>query len=178
MTKIHPMIGKPPARSSTQPPSAVRMGGSTGVVGYFGWTRTDPEGRPKQHFGVDLLCQFLDPIYAAHDGVIRRGGFQTDSSGQQTNRGYGSRVYLELGSTLTVYAHLALQLYQVGMAIRAGVCIGLAGRSGNISSEWEKNAEPTHLHWEVKEEGRPINPLWWLYGGDEPRDGMPRPEEV
>ena len=66
---IHPLTGQPVAGGPHLWP--VRRGGMTGRVGYFGWTR---DGGRKEHRGIDWETELGQPVYAAHDGVIRVSG--------------------------------------------------------------------------------------------------------
>ena len=153
MKKIHPMTCLPPMLNVAYP-----LRSDKPLVGKFGFTRHDRSNNLKMHRGVDWACEPGQAIFAAHDAIVTRDGEQADG------KGFGQRLYLKGQDdgqlVLTIYAHLCVELVATGQTIRAGHCIGLIGRSGNIT------VEPTHLHFEVRigGEGRPdaINPEWWL----------------
>ena len=66
--------------------------------------------------------------------------------------GYGNVVVLDLGSGLTsIYAHLARPFARLGELVSAGQVIGEAGCTGWCTG--------THLHFELREGGTPIDPL-------------------
>jgi murein DD-endopeptidase MepM/ murein hydrolase activator NlpD len=113
----------------------------------------------KKHKGVDYLCEPGDYIYAAHDGTIRLDGFQRDTNNKEENEGYGSRIWLDgKDGVQTRYAHLEMQIYKRGMFVKAGAMIGRVGKTGNAHDT------PTHVHFEVRLSGEPVNPEWWLTG--------------
>ena len=166
---IHPLTGERPAEQWQ-----VRMGGSSGVVGSFGYTRTDNDGRAKQHLGVDWLCEEWTPVYAAHSGVIRRAGFERNSNGSEVNEGYGSRIILTATHDRleTRYAHLALQIYKERMFVSEGALIGLVGRTGSVSHHPDI---PTHLHHEIRVDGEPVDPVFYYHRSGS-RLGVPEPD--
>lgn len=155
MNRVHPMSGD---RETTVWP--VRTGGSTGLVGSFGWTR---DGGAKPHWGVDFIASIMEPVFAAHDGVIVRDGFQTNRNGDEVNKGYGSRIWLRKTKEVeTRYAHLMSQVYKKNMDVEEGDIIGFVGVTGN--------AENPHLHFEVRvyeedmDEYVVVDPIWWMTG--------------
>jgi len=166
-TKIHPCTGLPPGLA---PAPAVRTGGASGRIGYFGPTRRLPDGRPRQHEGVDWLLPLGAPVYAAHEGVLPRPDVE-----QALGAGYGYRIYLrstEDATIETLYAHLSTVFVSTshpGQIVRRGQCVGLAGRSGNTGFRDEDLRDcPTHLHFGVRLNTpsglRWIDPLEWLEG--------------
>jgi murein DD-endopeptidase MepM/ murein hydrolase activator NlpD len=72
---------------------------------------------------------------------------------------YGRRVVIDHGDgLLTLYAHASKLLVEEGDQVRVGQEIAEVGRSGN--------AHGTHLHFEVRRDGRAVNPLPYLKTGD------------
>src|SRR5262249_17487075 len=66
--------------------------------------------------------------------------------------GYGNVVVLDLGGGFTtVYAHLERPVARVGTIVSRGDTIGIAGCTG-----W---CDGTHLHFELRDRGKPIDPL-------------------
>src|SRR5690242_817460 len=66
--------------------------------------------------------------------------------------GYGNVVVLDLGGGLTsIYAHLARPFARVGELVQAGQVVGEAGCTGWCTG--------THLHFELRFQGAPIDPL-------------------
>ena len=66
--------------------------------------------------------------------------------------GYGNVVVLDLGGGFTsIYAHLERPVAHVGALVSRGETIGVAGCTG-----W---CDGTHLHFELRDHGRPIDPI-------------------
>jgi murein DD-endopeptidase MepM/ murein hydrolase activator NlpD len=99
------------------------------------------------HGGIDISAERGTPIAAAADGLVIFSGRGPD--------GYGNMVMLDHGSRLiTLYAHHDCNLVRVGERVRRGQIIALMGETGRASG--------THLHFEVHQDGRLVNPLRWL----------------
>jgi murein DD-endopeptidase MepM/ murein hydrolase activator NlpD len=81
---------------------------------------------------------------AADAGVIIYSGW--------SDRGYGNVIVLDHGNGfLTLYAHLLPEgMVPCGTVVDSGTQIGLMGSTGNSTG--------AHLHFEVRNNGSPINP--------------------
>lgn len=87
------------------------------------------------------------PIVAAADGLVIFSGRGPD--------GYGNMIMLDHGSRLiTLYAHNERNVVRAGERVRRGQIIALMGQTGRATG--------THLHFEVHQGGRLVNPLRWL----------------
>lgn len=99
-------------------------------------------GRRKHHSGVDLKTCANDTIVAAFDGIVRMA---------QPYAAYGNVVVIRHYNGLeTVYSHNSKNLVKVGNRVTAGEPVGLTGRTGRATTE--------HLHFEVRINGKHINP--------------------
>lgn len=109
--------------------------------------RTDPfQGRRKNHKGVDIPGPVGTPIYATADGVIGRA---------QWVSGYGKYVEIEHGNAIqTRYGHLSAMNVVSGQRVRQGEIIGFMGSTGRSTG--------SHLHYEVRIAGEPVNPNSFL----------------
>lgn len=98
------------------------------------------------HWGIDIAARKGTPIYAAHAGrVIYSGrGF----------RGYGKFIILESGNLATFYSHCNKLFVRQGQWVERGQLIGHVGRTGNATGP--------HLHFEVRRNRLPIDPLAYL----------------
>ncbi len=114
-------------------------------------TRYDPfNGRSAMHAGLDMSGKSGEPIYAAADGIVVTGG----KSGA-----YGNLVELDHGKGLaTRYGHLSAILVQPGAKVRQGQLIARMGSTGRSTG--------THLHYEIRLDGRAINPKPFLDASD------------
>jgi len=113
-------------------------------------TRSDPfRGRAAMHSGIDLAGPVGTPIYAAADAVVGHAGVRG---------GYGNLVELDHGSGIaTRYGHLSQITVRAGERVRRGQVIGLMGSTGRSTG--------SHLHYEVRIDGRAVNPLPFLQTG-------------
>ncbi|WP_317132485.1 peptidoglycan DD-metalloendopeptidase family protein [Hymenobacter baengnokdamensis] len=99
----------------------------------------------RWHFGVDLDLETGDSVRAAFDGVIRISKWD--------GGGYGNYLLVRHYNGLeTLYGHLSKPLLPVGTFVKAGQVIGLGGSTGRSTG--------SHLHFEVRYEGNPINPTY------------------
>ena len=98
------------------------------------------------HAGMDLTGDKGEPIYASANGVVTHAG---------RANGYGNMVEIGHGRGIdTRYGHLSKILVQEGDVVRQGQVIGLMGSTGRSTG--------THLHYEIRLDGRAINPRPFL----------------
>jgi murein DD-endopeptidase MepM/ murein hydrolase activator NlpD len=98
------------------------------------------------HRGVDIMAPEGTPIYAAAPGVVIASG---------SEHRYGLVVKIEHeGGFVTVYAHNLANSVQVGARVAAGQEVASVGQSGRATSP--------HVHFEIRHEGRVVNPLYLL----------------
>jgi len=111
------------------------------IISYFGVRNG------KKHDGIDIAAATGTPVKAAHDGEVM---FSNDSL-----RGYGYTIILKhKDGFFTVYAHNEVNLVKVGDTVKRGAIIAKLGDSGNASGP--------HLHFEVRKDRKPRNPLFFL----------------
>lgn len=114
--------------------------------------RGDPfVGGSRMHSGIDIPGVTGTPVLASGGGVVSFAG----SAG-----GYGNMIEIDHGAGLrTRYAHLSRIYARSGSLVSAGETIALMGSTGRSTG--------SHLHFEVRHNGRPANPLAYL-GGNAP----------
>jgi murein DD-endopeptidase MepM/ murein hydrolase activator NlpD len=111
-----------------------------------GWYFRDP--RNPAHGGLDIGLRTGDAIYAADGGVVIFAGWWGGG-------GYGNLIVVDhLNGWNTWYAHLSQVNVFCGQQVNAGDIIGLGGSTG-----WSSGP---HLHFEVRLEGVPYDPLAYL----------------
>jgi len=112
----------------------------------FGYRRDPINGRGAMHNGLDFKAAYGTSILAAADGVVTFAGWQG---------GYGKTIEITHGNGLmTRYAHLSRLEIQKGQKVERGLQIGRMGSTGRSTG--------THLHFEVRHNGRAINPRKFL----------------
>jgi murein DD-endopeptidase MepM/ murein hydrolase activator NlpD len=96
-----------------------------------------------RHTGVDLKTKANDPIYAVGDGVVTMS---------KNYSGYGKCIIIKhADGTGTLYAHNSKNYVKEGEKVKSGQKIALTGRTGRATTE--------HLHFEVRKNGKPVNPM-------------------
>ncbi|MDA3907415.1 MAG: peptidoglycan DD-metalloendopeptidase family protein [Bacteroidales bacterium] len=114
----------------------------------FGY-RTHPIFKIRKfHKGIDLTALKGSPIYSTAKGIVIVANNYHD--------GYGNKVVIDHGfGYKTVYAHLHKIQVIVGQEMILGGLIGQVGNTGISVSP--------HLHYEVRLDDKPINPLNFIY---------------
>lgn len=100
-------------------------------------------GRHHMHAGVDITCPTGTTIIASRGGSVRFSGREG---------GYGLLVILDHGDgTISYYAHMSKLIVKVGDKVEQGGRLGLSGRTGHATGP--------HLHFEIRTNERPVDPL-------------------
>jgi murein DD-endopeptidase MepM/ murein hydrolase activator NlpD len=109
--------------------------------------RLDPIlGIIKVHTGIDLGAAEGTPIRAAADGTVVTAGVVD---------GYGNCTVIDHGNGLaTLYGHQSQLLVTPGQQVHKGDIIGLVGHTGFATGP--------HLHFEVRVDGVPVDPIPYL----------------
>ena len=109
--------------------------------------RADPlTGERDFHPGLDISADKGDPVYSTADGKVTHAA----SAGN-----YGNLVIVEHGYGLeTRYGHLSTFKIKLGQQVKRGDLLGLVGSTGRTTGP--------HLHYEVRANGRILNPLQLL----------------
>ncbi|HEX7488287.1 MAG TPA: peptidoglycan DD-metalloendopeptidase family protein [Anaeromyxobacteraceae bacterium] len=112
------------------------------VTSPFG-LRHDPfDGHLTRHAGVDLAAKEGEDIPAAAGGVVVHAG---------ARGGYGDAVEIDHGGGVTtLYAHASEVLVREGEEVSPGQSIARVGQTGRATG--------SHLHFELREGGRPVDP--------------------
>ena len=115
----------------------------------FGW-RSDPFTKArKMHKGMDFSAPRGTPIFASGDGKVVRADSRSS--------GYGNHIRIEHGfGYMTLYAHLYKYNVTKGQKVKRGDIIGFVGSTGR--------SQAPHLHYEVRKDGKAINPINFYYG--------------
>ena len=103
----------------------------------------------RMHLGIDVgILRSLD-VRAATSGTVTQAGWLTGYEG------YGNVVIVDVGGGYSLlYAHLSVAQVIPGQWLAAGDPIGQAGCTGSCTG--------THLHFELRLNGVPIDPAPFL----------------
>ena len=105
-----------------------------------------PNGDCSFHPGIDIAVPSGTPIHAAASGTVIYAGWMG---------GYGNLVIVDHGSGLaTAYGHQSSIAAGTGTSVSQGQVIGYSGCTGYCFGP--------HLHFEVRVNGEPVNPLGYL----------------
>jgi len=100
------------------------------------------------HEGIDISAPFGTPILAAAKGVVTFAGWMA---------GLGNMVEIDHGfGYVTRYGHASKLLVREGQEVSRGDVIAQVGSTGISTS--------SHLHYEVRVNGKPVNPLNYVIG--------------
>ena len=115
----------------------------TSTVGH----RQDPiTGERDFHEGLDISADRGSQVYATADGMVTQAAYEG---------GYGNLIVVDHGYGLeTRYGHLSALPVGVGAQVKRGDVVGLVGSTGRSTG--------SHLHYEVRVNGRLLNPLQLL----------------
>jgi murein DD-endopeptidase MepM/ murein hydrolase activator NlpD len=133
---------------SSTPAIAPAKGIITSGFGY----RSDPMTRRRQfHGALDIAASPYGPVKAPADGIVIKAG--------QTGGGMGNAVYISHGLGVTTrYAHLARVKVEAGQSVQRGDMVGTVGNTGRATGY--------HLHYEVRVDDKPVNPLGYILDGN------------
>ncbi|HEX6663212.1 MAG TPA: peptidoglycan DD-metalloendopeptidase family protein [Gaiellaceae bacterium] len=100
----------------------------------------------RLHAGIDIAVPVGTPIHAAASGTVALAGWVD---------GYGNYTCIDHGGGLaTCYAHQSSLAVSVGTHVTQGQVIGYSGNTGHSTGP--------HLHFEVRINGTPVDPLGYL----------------
>ena len=125
--------------------------GAPSAAGFI-WPVVGPVTSPfgmrwgRMHDGIDIAASSGTPIHAAASGTVIYAGWM---------EGYGNLVVIDHGNGLsTAYGHQSSIAVGNGQAVAQGQTIGYVGTTGHSTGP--------HLHFEVRVNGAPVDPLGYL----------------
>lgn len=110
--------------------------------------RRKKDGSRGFHYGIDLAAFKGTPVMAAGSGVVIQAGYVV---------GFGNTIVIKHNNRFsTRYAHLDKIMVNKGKQVTPTTTIGLVGETGHIR---KRTKDGSHLHLELYDSGKPINPL-------------------
>lgn len=112
----------------------------------FGFKEDPISGGIRHHQGMDIAAPYGTPVRAPSAGWVIFAGWES---------GYGKLVILRHKKGYeTYYGHLSVITAKRGQAVAAGTLLGKVGSTGYSTGP--------HLHYEVRQWSRPLNPRRFL----------------
>lgn len=109
----------------------------------FGYRRDPITGASKKHNGIDISNSVGTKIYSAGSGLVTFSGY---------SGAFGRVIIIDHGYGYeSVYSHCSELLVNAGDSVAKGELIAKMGRTGRVTG--------SHLHFEIRYNGTPINPL-------------------
>ncbi|MGZ4320330.1 MAG: M23 family metallopeptidase, partial [Gaiellaceae bacterium] len=131
--------------SASSPSPAANPGGlqwpvQGPVTSPFGWRWG------RMHEGIDIAVGSGTPVHAAAAGTVIYAGWE---------EGYGNFVVIDHGGGIaTAYGHNTSVAVAVGQQVQQGQVIAYSGSTGHSTGP--------HVHFEVRVNGNPVDPLGYL----------------
>jgi murein DD-endopeptidase MepM/ murein hydrolase activator NlpD len=107
-----------------------------------------------EHSGVDIRAGQGSTLYAAADGYVAK--VKSDGS-----KNYGYIMIIHGDNLATVYGHVSAAYVSVDQYVTRGQVIGKTGGTPGTTGTGAFSSGP-HLHFEVRKNGLPVNPLNYL----------------
>ncbi len=112
----------------------------------FGYRVSPFTGLRQLHEGIDIAAPVGTKVTSPADGTVTFAG---------SEEGYGKVLVINHGyGVVTRFAHNSELLKKVGQHVRRGEAITMIGNTGRSTGP--------HLHYEVRENGVPVNPMKFI----------------
>lgn len=116
------------------------------ITSDFGWRIHPIYGTRRLHAGTDFGVDEGTPVHAADGGVVVEAGWVS---------GYGYTVIIDHGNGMsTLYAHNSDVAVSPGQTVSKGQVVSYSGNTGGSTGP--------HLHFEVRINGEPTDPMGYL----------------
>lgn len=111
------------------------------ITSRFGWRNPTVSTVSKYHTGIDIAANKGTDIISATNGKV----ILASSEGA-----YGNHINIQIEDIVIIYAHCLSLLVEENSEITQGQIIAKVGSTGNSTGP--------HLHFEIRREGRYVNP--------------------
>lgn len=125
-------------------------GANVHVTSGFGYRSQPTAGASTNHKGMDIGAPYDTPVKAPANGIVKFTG---------SKGGYGNAIEIDNGTinekrVSSLYGHLNRYIVAMGTQVSQGQTIGYVGSTGYSTGP--------HLHFEVRENGTPVNPVKYI----------------
>ncbi len=135
-----------PSKTGVSTAYAQVLDGPATLSSTFGARKHPIHNRFHHHNGIDLAAEANTPITAMDDGTVSFSGWKP---------GHGNTIVVRHDNGVeTQYSHAAKRLVELGERVTENSVLGLVGDTGMATGP--------HLHLEVKQYGRTVNPMPYL----------------
>lgn len=139
-------VAKVVERGTKIPPTYIRPISGGRLSSGFGGRKAPKRGASTNHKGIDLATPTGTAVMASCGGVVTKAGWGS---------GYGYVIFIQHpDGRETRYGHLSKVLVSAGQSVSQGQKIALSGNTGNSTGP--------HLHFEIRINGTPVNPLNYM----------------
>lgn len=143
VTTVYALLGDPSFGGSSRLSKSFEWPLVGGITSGYGWRRDPFTKRRDFHTGIDIKGPTGRTVRAAKAGRIVYSGWMS---------GYGRVVVIDHGrGYTTLYGHCSTLMVRQGQRVSTGQPVGKVGSSGRATGP--------HLHFEVRVDNKPINPL-------------------
>lgn len=143
ITTVYALLGDPSFKGSSKLSRSFEWPLAGRINSGYGWRRHPLTGRRDFHTGIDIKGPTGRTIRAAKAGRVVYSGWMG---------GYGRVVVIDHGKGYTtLYGHCSSLLVSQGQRVSIGQPVGKVGSSGRATGP--------HLHFEVRVNNKPVNPL-------------------
>lgn len=133
-------------RGTKIPPTYIKPISGGRLSSGFGSRNAPTKGASTNHKGVDWATPIGTSVVASNAGTVVTAGWVS---------GYGYAVYINhADGRQTRYGHLSKVLVKAGQTVAQGERIALSGNTGRSTGP--------HVHFEIRINGTPVNPLKYL----------------
>lgn len=144
--RMDPVIQRWNHTPAIQPTAGYLSSGFGFRISPFARRGETTDGLVGYHTGLDICNAEGTPIQATANGTVTFAGWDGR---------YGQMVVVEHAPHLeTWYAHMSLMAVRAGQKVQRGDILGGMGRTGSATG--------VHLHYEVRLQGKPVNPTPYL----------------
>lgn len=113
------------------------------IMSQFGYRQHPIFKRVKMHTGLDIYSKIGTQVYSTSVGYICETGYKAD--------GYGKYVVIQSGEYKMFYCHLSKVTVNLNDKVYINDVVGYTGNTGASTGP--------HLHYEIRINDKPVNPL-------------------